>query len=202
MKPKVLKEILRCPEVRNNNRHCSRYSILADKLPPLIQKYSNSQKIMLISQAPSKNAHSNNVLNTVENDFFERMINIIGISAEEFQNKIYWTHYCKCYPGPAKGGDRKPNKFCADKFLKDEITEINPRCIIAMGRLPVKWLLNDSLKNSIEKALNGIRYYDIEERKIKVIPTLHFSSSASGHRTKYRFSETLILIKECLNRHV
>lgn len=198
MRPKILKEILRCPEIRSNNRHCSRYSKLANNLPPLFQKYSNSQKIMLISQAPSKNAHSNYDLNTVENDFFERMINIIGISAKEFQNKIYWTHYCKCYPGPAEGGDKIPNKFCANKFLEKEIAEINPKCIIAMGRLSVKWLLNKCLQKSIEEALNGGCYYNIEGRRIKVIPTLHFGNASRGYRNKYNFPETLNLIKKCL----
>ena len=177
------------------NLKCSRSPELPATLPPLLQEYVPTEKILLISQAPSRRAHFNYKLADLGNDFFKCMISKIGITPQQFQRKIYWTHFCKCYPGRAQGGDKIPNSVCARIFLRQEISEVKPNLIILMGRLTIKWLLGKNLKEAIEDTINNANWYSVNGKNVRVIATLHFSKAARGFRKEYRFEETLRLIR-------
>lgn len=137
----IFRKIRNCRQIKYENVKCSRSPELPKALPPLLREYVPSEKILLISQAPSRLAHFNYKLNDLANDFFKHMISEIGITQQRFQKKIYWTHFCKCYPGGARGGDKIPNSVCARIFLFQEISKVKPPLIILMGRLAVKWVI-------------------------------------------------------------
>ena len=196
----ILKEIRNCRGKKYENVNCFRSAMLPATLPPLLQEYVPTEKILLISQAPSRLAHFKYKLNEEGNDFFRRMILEIGITEREFQKKIYWTHFCKCYPGPAQGGDKTPNNVCARIFLNQEISEMKPNLMILMGRSIVKWLLDKNLKDAIEDTINNANWYSVNGKNVRVITTLHFSKTASPYRKKYRFQETLDLIRNAIAR--
>lgn len=194
----ILKEIRTCKGKEYEKINCSRSAALPRTLPPLLQEYVPTEKILLISQAPSRLAHFEYKLNTKGNDFFRRMISEIGITEKEFQKKIYWTHFCKCYPGPAQGGDKTPNNVCAQIFLNQEISEMKPNLMILMGRSIVKWLLDKNLKDAIEDTINNANWCSVNGKNVRVIATLHFSKTASPYRKRYRFQETLNLIRNAI----
>ena len=195
----ILKMTKNCRGRNYGNVKCSRSPELPATLPPLLQKYVPSEKILLVSQAPSRVAHFNYKLNDLGNDFFKNMISEIGITQQNFQRKIYWTHFCKCYPGRARGGDKVPNSVCARIFLLQEISEVRPSFIILMGRLAVKWLLHKNLKHAIEGTINNANWYSVNGKNIRVMATLHFSRAARPYRKKYRFQETLELIRNAVS---
>jgi len=194
----VLKDIRNCRGRNYGNVNCSRSPELPATLPPLLQEYVPTGKILLISQAPSRLAHFEYKLNTKGNDFFRRMISEIGITEKEFQKKIYWTHFSKCYPGPAQGGDKTPNNVCARIFLKQEISEMKPKLMILMGRSIVRWLLDKNLKDAIEDTINNANWCSVDGKNVRVIATLHFSKTANPYRKKYGFEETLDLIRNAI----
>ena len=191
----VLKDIRNCRSRNYGNVSCSRSPELPATLPPLLQEYVPTEKILLISQAPSRCAHFNYKLADVGNDFFKCMISKIGINPQQFQRRIYWTHFCKCYPGRARGGDKIPNSVCARNFLPQEISEMKPSLIIVMGRRAVKWVLHKNLKQAIEDTIDDANWCSVNGRNVRVIATLHFSKAARGYRKEYLFDQTLRLIR-------
>jgi len=194
----ILKNIKNCRGRNYGNVSCSRCPELPKALPPLLQEYVPTEKILLISQAPSRLAHFNYNLNDLANDFFKNMISEIGITQQRFQRKIYWTHFCKCYPGRARGGDKVPNSVCARIFLFQEISEVRPSLIILMGRLAVKWVLHKNLKQAIEDTIDNENWYSANSKNVRVLATLHFSKAARPYRKKYHFQETLELIRNAV----
>ena len=195
----ILTEIKNCRAENYGNVKCSRSHELPAILPPLLQEYVPTEKILWVSQAPSRIAHFNYKLNDLGNDFFKHMISEIGITQQRFQKKIYWTHFCKCYPGRAQGGDKVPNSVCARIFLLQEISEVRPSLIILMGRLAVKWLLHKNLKQAIKDTINNANWYFVGGKNVRVIATLHFSRAARPYRKKYHFQETLRLIRNAVS---
>lgn len=92
--------------------------------------------ILQISQAPSRNVHktgrcfSDASGNKLRGEWYK-------ISDEDFYNgnNFYISAISHCYPGKnPKGGDNKPPKHCADKWLRREIELVNCQIIILIGR--------------------------------------------------------------------
>ena len=97
---------------------------------------NQNAKILQISQAPSQNVHNTN---KCFNDASGKKLRQewYKISDEEFYNddNFYISGIGHCYPGKDKnGGDKKPPKHCADKWLQHEIRLINSKIIILIGR--------------------------------------------------------------------
>ena len=102
---------------------------------PILIRNKNA-KIMQISQAPSKNVHDTG---KCFNDASGRKLREkwYQISDEDFYNgnNFYISSIGHCYPGKStNGGDKKPPKYCADRWLKQEIKLVNSKIIILVGR--------------------------------------------------------------------
>jgi hypothetical protein len=122
---------------------------------------------MIVSQAPSNKASSAQILADERNRTFNEFLNILGLNADNFQRKIYWTHYGKCYPGKLKGGDKVPTIYCADKYLETEFKSCEPKMVIGISRPASIYLYSnfidaDSLKSSIDfsSIRNNIYYFN------------------------------------------
>lgn len=92
-------------------------------------------KIMQISQAPSRTVH-----NTGKpfNDASGRRLRSewYQIPDETFYNpdNFYIVSIAHCYPGKASGGgDRRPPRCCADKWLTQELTLVQNEIYILIG---------------------------------------------------------------------
>ena len=103
-------------------------------------------------------------------EYMEIVMNNYEELKKIFSKYFYWIHYFKCYPGKSKGGDKSPNKICANRYLKKEIKFIKPELILTLGRLSEKYVFNLNLD-------------------CKIIHSLHPSGAARGYRKKYRFEE-------------
>ncbi len=97
---------------------------------------NENSKIMQISQAPSKAVHlSGKPFDDISgkkliNDWYD-------ISREVFYDpdNFYMTEISHCYPGKSsKGGDNKPDRFCADLWLHKEIEAVKNEIFLLVGR--------------------------------------------------------------------
>ena len=102
---------------------------------PIVTGNAHS-KIMQISQAPSQNVH-----HTFKpfNDASGRKLRSewYRIPDEVFYdpNCFYITSIANCYPGKSpSGGDRLPQKSCAQKWLTREIEQVDNEIFILIGR--------------------------------------------------------------------
>ncbi len=97
---------------------------------------NENAKILQISQAPSQNVHNTS---KCFNDASGKKLRSewYQISDEDFYNNdnFYISSVGHCYPGKSpNGGDKKPPKHCADKWLLQEIKFVNSRIIVLIGR--------------------------------------------------------------------
>ena len=96
---------------------------------------NHDARIVHISQAPSWNTHQ------AQRPFSDKSGEKLRkqwyrVSDEEFYNPnlFYITAIAHCYPGKNKsGGDKKPPKICAEKWLKKELKLLNPQLFLILG---------------------------------------------------------------------
>ena len=146
--------------IRNCNLNCytNRYkfplktknrTISVDELirgKPLIDDWCN-QKVLFISQAPSKTAWADNELSSLNNSFFKDLLLKIfpdlplNESLAIWKKIVFWTHTANCYPGKSSdaNGDEKPNSICSDKYLDQIMDNMNPKLIVLMGLSSTKF---------------------------------------------------------------
>jgi uracil-DNA glycosylase len=74
----------------------------------------------------------------------------IGLTEEEFRQRVYMAAVCRCFPGKAEGGgDRVPDedevKRCS-KHLAAEARILRPRLVIPVGKLAIEQLFPEMEK--------------------------------------------------------
>ncbi len=93
-------------------------------------------KVVHISQAPSFNVHKTKIpFNDKSGERLRK--EWYRISAKDFYNpnNFYITATAHCYPGKNKsGGDKKPPKICAEKWLTHELKLLKPKLFLILGR--------------------------------------------------------------------
>jgi len=70
----------------------------------------------------------------------------IGLVEEEFRKKINLSAVCRCFPGKAKSGDRKPSRDEVENcrpHLEAEIRFHKPSLIIPIGKLAIEQFLEE-----------------------------------------------------------
>jgi len=145
----VIEQIENCKKdrMKNGNTICylENYSKLWEEYndlinsKPLIDNYRN-QKILLISQAPNRQAMLNGVLNDLKNSFLHDKLlpkifpNLpLENAFDIWYRNVFWCHTANCYPGPSKGGDKIPNMKCAKLYIDRIIDFISPNYIVLMS---------------------------------------------------------------------
>jgi uracil-DNA glycosylase family 4 len=98
-------------------------------------------KILQISQAPSQNVHNTN---KCFNDASGKKLRTewYKIPDTDFynDNNFYISGIGHCYPGKnPTGGDNKPPKHCADKWLRKELALVDSKIIILLGRCAAEY---------------------------------------------------------------
>ncbi len=116
---------------------------------------NENAKILQISQAPSKNAHDTN---KCFNDASGKKLRgeWYQISDEDFYNadNFYISSISHCYPGKSpSGGDRRPPRHCADKWLWQEIKFVNSKIIVLIGSYAAQYFFPK--KNFSELVFNN-----------------------------------------------
>lgn len=140
-----------------NNLGCRR----GNNCPPLFMDMQESPKIMLISQAPSRAASEMAVLADRLNPTFKQICNVLGVGDVEFKKNVFWTHYAKCYPGAATGGDVVPNMVCAKRYLLNEheiACERDIKAVVCIGRMASLFIYNNIVRSTDEEKIVKLEY--------------------------------------------
>ena len=128
--------------LKTRNRIISVDELLRGK--PLIDDWRD-QKVLFISQAPSRQAWVDHELSSLDNSFFSDFLRpkiFPGLPLQEaleiWKNNVFWTHTANCYPyifteGRNENRDRSPDLKCANKYLDQIIYNMKPRLIVLMG---------------------------------------------------------------------
>lgn len=167
---------------------------------PVINELKPSQRYLIISSDPSLDTDKTKHTLARHSSFEERVISFVFFGSEDreslekvrsnysrykeqFLNHFYWTHYSKCY---SKG---KPDRYWADKFLKQEVAFFEPELIIIFGNKPADFLFG---KGKLENRVNKV----LEWEGVPVICCLHPSRNWNiQRREEYKFEDTWVLIR-------
>lgn len=110
----------------------------------------------------------------------------LGVSEDDFREKVYMAAVARCFPGKAKGGgDRKPDPEEISRcrsFLEREVAILQPKLILPVGALAIEQVLGHKgpLSDVVGRQLE-IRYHGVES---DVICLPHPSGASTWHRTE------------------
>ncbi|MBI41435.1 MAG: hypothetical protein CMF59_17720 [Leptospiraceae bacterium] len=96
----------------------------------------------------------------------------IGIEEEDFRRKVNMSAVCRCFPGKAKNGDRKPSRDEVEQCLSHLEFEIGfhrPELIIPIGKLAIDQLLEKSDRTWILELRNEAKGKGQRKRSISAI---------------------------------
>jgi uracil-DNA glycosylase family 4 len=126
-------------------RYCQGFGIE----PKPIVWGEKSAKIVQVSQAPSKSASECGLpfsRNKYQSDASGRkLIEWYRIPRELFYNPklFYITGMAHCYPGRDRGGDTRPPLVCAEKWLEQELSFLDPHLYIIIGQHSANFFFPD-----------------------------------------------------------
>jgi len=125
----------------------------------------------------------------------------IGVEEEDYRKKVNMAAVCRCFPGKAKSGDRKPSKVEIENcrpWLGFEIQFHKPKLILPIGKLAIaeligteKFKLEDIVGTTQKKEWFGVTF--------DWIPLPHPSGLNVWNHTdigKKRIAEALQLIRK------
>jgi uracil-DNA glycosylase len=114
----------------------------------------------------------------------------LGLTEEEFRQRVYMAAVCRCFPGKAEGGgDRVPSdeevERCS-KHLSAEARILRPRLVIPVGKLAIEQLFPEMEKlveivGTQQRASIGVGGTRVE---FDAIPLPHPSGASTWHRTE------------------
>jgi uracil-DNA glycosylase len=108
----------------------------------------------------------------------------IGLSEDEFRQRVYMAAVCRCFPGKApKGGDRVPNPeeiARCSRHLAAEVGLVQPRLIIPVGKLAIGQIFPDATQ--LVEVVGGVRRATFHGREVEVVPLPHPSGASTWHR--------------------
>lgn len=123
----------------------------------------------------------------------------IGLTEEEFRNRIYITAVCRCFPGKKpRGGDRVPNqteiKTCS-RWLNAELELLQPKLVLPVGKLAISQYLE---VKKLTDVIGQIHQIKLNGLQVDMIPLPHPSGASTWHITepgKTLLQDALRLIK-------
>lgn len=126
---------------------------------PVVQGKTRS-KIFQVGQAPSKTVHETG---KPFNDQSGKKLKgqWYGITDSDFYNpdNFYTASMAHCYPGRAKGGgDIKPPRICADRWLKRELDLVDNEIYILIGGYAASFFFPKEKMSELvfmDKQING-----------------------------------------------
>jgi uracil-DNA glycosylase len=108
----------------------------------------------------------------------------LGLTEDEFRERVYMAAVCRCFPGKAKGGgDRVP---AADEIarcsrhLTREVELLRPRLVIPVGKLAIAQVLPDA--NQLVDVVGAPRRGELAGVAFDVIALPHPSGASTWHR--------------------
>ncbi|HMV45682.1 MAG TPA: uracil-DNA glycosylase family protein [Leptospiraceae bacterium] len=133
-------------------------------------------KIISIGQAPGihEEKHGKPFSYTAGKTLFKWFASI-GIQEEIYRQQVNMSAVCRCFPGKAKSGDRKPNAEEIENcsiYLKYEIQYHKPSLIIPIGKMAIDLLIGNS-KYTLEKVIGNQYKTSLYKHEFDWIPLPH-----------------------------
>jgi uracil-DNA glycosylase len=110
----------------------------------------------------------------------------LGFDEEQFRSRVYMAAVCRCFPGKAEGGgDRVPSPeevVRCSRHLRAEVTILQPRLVIPVGKLAIAQLYPDVDK--LAEIIGQTRRGSLAGHDFDVIALPHPSGASTWHRTQ------------------
>lgn len=206
----LIKQISLCEGKNEENNNGSNYPCnKSNGHMPLIMYPNKDAYIMMISESPSVPASNNRALNNSNNPsyigsilplIFNNCKENVQLLESEFNNKFYWTHFCKCCPGDTNEKGNL-NQICANTYLKKEIELFAPKLIITIGAPASKYLFGLGRSKSMKPLVNKLNKYKITNfGVINTICLTHFSGeNRVENKVNLELDATTKLLRRELN---
>ncbi|TXB61621.1 uracil-DNA glycosylase family protein [Phaeodactylibacter luteus] len=148
------------PHLIGGCTHCARELALGPK--PIFQLHP-AAKILLISQAPGRIAHSKGV--AFKDPSGARLRQWLGVTAAEFYTPEHFAilPMAFCYPGKASSGDLPPPAACAPKWHA-QCLEFMPQAKLRLyiGQYAQRYYLGKERKRNLTETVRAFREYGPE----------------------------------------
>jgi uracil-DNA glycosylase len=110
----------------------------------------------------------------------------LGLTEEDFRQRVYMAAVCRCFPGKAEGGgDRVPDedevKRCS-KHLAAEARILQPKLVIPVGKLAIEQLFPEVEK--LVDIIGTVQRAKLGNVEFDAIPLPHPSGASTWHRTE------------------
>jgi len=188
-------------DLQDEAAKCELCNLSKDRKVAVFAKGNPFAKIMICGMCPGPD--ENDPINNVGWPFIGRAgrhLDEILFDVNLTQKDVYITNVVKCYVKP---GIRLEDQWIDDCFpyLINQIGEIEPKVIVALGADAGRALLNKSKTDSLD-SMRGKRYRFTD--KISIIVTYHpsYFLRAGGRKHKHynRIIEDLTWVKDILER--
>lgn len=133
-------------------------------LGPVFSTGPSDAPLMLVGEGPGG----------VEDDYGAPLIGPSGqlldkalFSVGITRDRVYVTNIVKCRPRGNRTPDIAEGKFCADKWLREEIRIVKPKVIVGLGKAALRYFLGR------EAGIVRSRGHWLEWEGIPVMPTYH-----------------------------
>jgi len=163
-------------------------------------------RILLVGQAPG--AHEGSLgkpfAHKAGKTLFRWLESATGADEEGIREMVYFSAIARCFPGKAKGaGDRPPSRQEIENcrpHLQAEIKALEPKLILAVGRMAIAELLGEKQTKAPLTDLVGKKFrLQACEVDAVVIPLPHPSGVSRWPVTepgKTKLAEALKLVRE------
>ncbi len=110
----------------------------------------------------------------------------LGLSEEDFRQRVYMAAVCRCFPGKAKaGGDRVPDDDEVERCSRHLATEariLRPRLVIPVGKLAIEQLFPETEK--LIEVVGTVQRATLGGVEMDAIALPHPSGASTWHRTE------------------
>jgi uracil-DNA glycosylase len=162
----------------------SRCRLCPEMVPPVIIGQAVDSDILLVGQAPGdKEGDLGRPFAWTAGKTLFKWFESIGISEEDFRQRVYMSAVCRCFPGKnPKGGDRVPNRTeisTCSRWINNEIELLQPKLLLPVGKLAISQYLEvdklvDVIGQQFRKNVRGV--------ETDIIPLPHPSGASTWHR--------------------
>lgn len=169
---------------------------------PVVSGGAIVSDVMLIGQAPGDKEPllGRPFAWTAGKTLFRWFQESCALDEAQFRSRVYMAAVCRCFPGKKEtGGDRVPTSVeigSCSYWLKREFEILQPRLVLAVGRLAIDQFLAASSLNDVVGRLFQVSY---EGFRFDLAPLPHPSGASTWHRTepgKTLLGQALELIRQ------
>lgn len=169
---------------------CNRCTLRETCTQVVMGEGSLKHKIMFIGEGPgsSEDKKGRPFVGRAGN-LLDKILKSVKIKREE----IYITNVVKCRPPDNRNPNQNEMEACSP-ILKTEINYINPKVIVPLGSIALKYLLGDSKKITEDRG----KWFNIGE--LYFLPTFHPAYLLRNERMKKPVYKDFIKIKKTIKR--